>query len=288
MRSLVSPSFLNRNLHYMKKRMSRTNENRKNFKVRYLPGKPYIGYCLLLLIDRACCWFLLQLVGCCCWLHWDAVDIKRTFCWPRRKRRLKITETFDWLSLSLIDYLWSWWSDAVFDWFFYSYWHSSGQERVREDSTGARTHPIYWCWMNALVADYFLLFLIIYLYHTSEMHLLIRRLTRCWTGRRRRRLSGSWDVWLIAAVVDWLLLLLIIDRCVQIDMLLDRKEKEKEKTERELGPVIDCCCCWLIAAVVDWLLCADWHAAGQEGEDWAGAATCDWLLLLLIDCCCCW
>jgi hypothetical protein len=36
MRSLVSPSFLNRNLHYMKKRMSRTNENRKNFKVRIL------------------------------------------------------------------------------------------------------------------------------------------------------------------------------------------------------------------------------------------------------------
>jgi hypothetical protein len=53
MRSLVSPSFLNRNLHYMKKRMSRTNENRKNFKVRYLPvpvRKPYIGYWLLFVV----------------------------------------------------------------------------------------------------------------------------------------------------------------------------------------------------------------------------------------------
>jgi hypothetical protein len=47
--------------------------------------------------------------------------------------------------------------------------------------------------MNAVVADYFLLFLMIYLFHKSEMVLMMCRLTRCWTGKRRRRLSGSLD-----------------------------------------------------------------------------------------------
>ncbi len=120
--------------------------------------------------------------------------------------------------------------------FWYADWHAAGQEGEGEDWEGAWTMiDCCSCWLISLC-----------------------RLTRCWTGRRRRRLSGRLDY-------DWLLLLLI-DCCVQIDTLLDRKEKEK--TEREPG-------LWLIAALVDWFLCADWHAAGPEGEgeDWAGAWT---------------
>ncbi len=119
---------------------------------------------LFVVVDWSVDFLLLQLIGCC-WFNWvPAVDIKkRTSAGKEGKRKLKITETHDWLLFSLIDYLCSWWIYVVFDWFPFSYWHSSVQERVREDSTGARTHDLLLfnecscCWLLAvIVIDFFI------------------------------------------------------------------------------------------------------------------------------------
>jgi hypothetical protein len=198
-------------------------------------------------------WLLLQIDS--------LLDRKEKEKTEREHRLWLIVVVVDWLWLLLIDCC-CWWLIAL------RRFNAARQEGGGEDWAGAWTIiDCCCCWLIVAVVDWLLLLLIDC---CCCCLIAVCRLIRCWTGRRRRRLSGSLDY-------DWLLLLLI-DCCAQIDTLLDRKEKEK--TEQESGQ-------WLIAAFVDWLLCADWHAAGQEGEgeDWGGAWTmidCYWYWLIAV------